>query len=212
MSKEPRITMATLAALAEGDLDNALVSMIPGGIEAQEAQGQQDFVASTTLPIEVNHGTREDFEAMGVVFGESVDDLFCEAQLPEGWEKKPTDHSMWSDLVDDKGRKRGSIFYKAAFYDRRASLNVVGRFGHSVEPALGYDHPDYRTSEWRVVVLDCEEVVWEAEQRVPPEPNASENREGWLAWLDSKDALYELSEAWLKEHYPEWRDPTAYWD
>ena len=209
---EPRITMATLRALAEGDLDNALISMMPGGIENQGAQGQRDFVASTTLPIKINHGTKKDFEAMGIVFGRDIDDLFCEAQLPEGWEKRPTDHSMWSDLVDDKGRKRAAIFYKAAFYDRRASLSIVGRFSHEVKPVLGYDNPDYRTGEWHVVVLDCGEPVWEADQRVAPEPNASKDKEGWLAWLDSKDALYKLSEAWLDEHYPEWREPTSYWD
>ena len=31
---------------------------------------------------------------------------------------------MWSDLLDDKGVKRGSIFYKAAFYDRSAFLRL----------------------------------------------------------------------------------------
>lgn len=33
--------------------------------------------------------------------------------LPEGWEKKSTDHSMWFDLIDNKGNKRAIIFEKA---------------------------------------------------------------------------------------------------
>ena len=33
--------------------------------------------------------------------------------LPEGWEKKSTDHSMWFDLIDNKGNKRARIFEKA---------------------------------------------------------------------------------------------------
>jgi hypothetical protein len=44
--------------------------------------------------------------------------------LPPGWKVVPTDHSMWSDLVDAKGEKRASIFYKAAFYDRDAFIRI----------------------------------------------------------------------------------------
>ena len=40
---------------------------------------------------------------------------------------------MWSDLVDDKGRKRTSIFYKAAFYDRSAHIGVNRRYGISID-------------------------------------------------------------------------------
>jgi hypothetical protein len=52
-------------------------------------------------------------------------------KLPEGWHIKATDHSMWSNLVDDKGRNRASIFYKAAFYDREAFLSFNRRFSMS---------------------------------------------------------------------------------
>ena len=45
--------------------------------------------------------------------------------MPNGWKKQATDHSMWSELIDDKGKVRATIFYKAAFYDQRAFLNLV---------------------------------------------------------------------------------------
>lgn len=211
MSEELRVTFATLKALADGDIENAMISMMPGGIEAQEKRGQLDFVASTTLPLEVNHGERAQFEAMGIVFGEPVDDLFCEAQLPEGWSKQPTAHSMWSNLLDDKGRRRGGIFYKAAFYDRRAFLNIVPRFATAVEPVSGYDDPNYRTSEWHCVVYDCDAIVWESEQRIPPQPGDVE-RHILMEWFDSKDSLYDLGRSWLDENYPDWKDATAHWD
>jgi hypothetical protein len=47
-------------------------------------------------------------------------DLFYDAKLPEGWKLEPTDHSMWSRIVDNQGQERVKIFYKAAFYDRSA--------------------------------------------------------------------------------------------
>ena len=41
---------AAIIALAQGDIENALIAATPGGIEAQEARGQQEFAANSTLP------------------------------------------------------------------------------------------------------------------------------------------------------------------
>ncbi len=113
---------AALSALMRGDVENAIVAQTPGGIELQEAAGQAALVGTRDLlPRDC---PREQLEALGFVFGEDADDLFVNVTLPKGWRKKATDHSMWSDLLDDKGVKRGSIFYKAAFYDRSAFLRL----------------------------------------------------------------------------------------
>ncbi len=97
------------------------------GILAQEAQGQQSFVNSDTLPRQMSPETKLALSEAGVKFHELVenDNLFQYVELPEGWKKVPTDHSMHSNLVDETGRKRAEIFYKAAFYDRRASISLV---------------------------------------------------------------------------------------
>lgn len=196
-----------LEALITGDPSAA--------IESQEARGQGRFVASDTLPIKC-YCEREQLEQMGIVFGEPVDDLFVEVQLPEGWEKVPTDHSMWSKLVDEKGRERASIFYKAAFYDRDAHMSLTRRFTYRVEPICGYDDPDYRESEWHCVVTDCDKVVWTSDGRAEPEPKYSfddeDSRQAWLDWDKQKEALKQLGLTWLADHYPEWGDPLAYWD
>lgn len=123
--KKEGISSAAMVATLAGDFENAMIAATPEGIEAQEAQGQKDFVANNTLPIQCNFCTRKQLEEMGIVFGEPVDDLFVEVQLPEGWKKVPTGHSMWSDLVDAEGNKRASIFYKAAFYDRDAFIGLA---------------------------------------------------------------------------------------
>ena len=69
----------------------------------------------------------EIYEQMGItgIVPTPGDDLFFNVVLPEGWEVRETDHSMHSDLFDAEGKRRGGIFYKAAFYDRRASFNMV---------------------------------------------------------------------------------------
>lgn len=97
-----------------------------GAIESQEAQGQQQLTQSSQLP---THGlTKEMAEKHGIaIVGQSAGDpLFQDVVLPDGWKIQPTDHSMWSDLLDASGQKVAGIFYKAAFYDRCASI----RFTH----------------------------------------------------------------------------------
>ncbi len=95
-------------------------------IEEQESAGQAQLVNSTVLPIDTR-GRDADFEALGFTFGERVDELFREATLPEGWTRKGSEHAMWSHLVDEQGRERVSIFYKAAFYDRCAFMDINSR-------------------------------------------------------------------------------------
>lgn len=119
-----RMTPAAASALARGELDNFIAASTPGGIEAQEARGQQTFVAADCLPVE-GLGDQEKLKALGFVFGqvlEGRDKIFIEAKLPPGWKKVLSDHSMWSDLIDDTGRKRAAIFFKAAFYDYHAFI------------------------------------------------------------------------------------------
>jgi hypothetical protein len=94
-------------------------------IRAQEKAGQSQLVNSQMLPTKILHGGKqEDFEALGFTFGftDPDDPLFQRATLPSGWSKQPTDHDMWSKIVDEHGRERVGIFYKAAFYDRSAHM------------------------------------------------------------------------------------------
>lgn len=93
-------------------------------ITDMESAGQQQLVKSDLLPTDCrNH---PEFEALGFVFGEVVEDdpLFRHATLPQGWKREASDHAMWSYLVDETGTRRVAIFYKAAFYDRRAFMRL----------------------------------------------------------------------------------------
>lgn len=103
-----------------------------------EAAGQRQFVTSAAMPKE---GPWDQLEALGFVRGEGVDgdDLFIGATLPAGWAKRSTDHSMWSMIVDQRGVERVEIFYKAAFYDRRAFFRLVDIGGNFVTHVLWGD-------------------------------------------------------------------------
>lgn len=109
-------------------LEMASVMGSSNAIETQEAHGQQSFIGSDTLPTEMTSDARKTLEKAGVKFLGTVpgDEIFQYVTLPKGWRKEATDHSMWSKLVDEKGKERASIFYKAAFYDRRSHLQMTG--------------------------------------------------------------------------------------
>lgn len=186
---------AALSALARGDLDNAMVAATPGGIEAQEKAGQTELVNSTNMPLDLD---REAFEKVGFKFGDPIDDVFQEAQLPEGWSRATTDHSMHSHILDEQGRARVSVFYKAAFYDRNANAHLCRRYGvRSLYGELaGCDLAD---DERAHAVYDCDTEIWRSEVFKAEDD-------------DSRRILDKSVRAWLAEHYPNADDPTAYWD
>ena len=97
-------------------------------IEAQEMEGQQQLIAEagTQLPCKINGSTVEDLTALGFKFADYAkpdDPLFRTAELPPGWKLRQTASAMWTDILDETGKRRGAIFYKAAFYDRDAFLS-----------------------------------------------------------------------------------------
>jgi hypothetical protein len=113
-----------MALLAEGMVTGSPSSFI----ERQERDGQRQLVSFDRLPTDRDGTPDEEWLALGFTFGEPDpgDDLFCPATLPPGWKREGSDHAMWSYLLDEHGRKRVSIFYKAAFYDRRAFMRLNG--------------------------------------------------------------------------------------
>ena len=99
----------------------------PNAIEKQESNGQMELVESSQLPKDIRPlglDAKEEYEKRGIeVISETEgDDLFFDVKLPSGWNLKPTEHSMWNNLVDENGKTVAAIFYKAAFYDRSSFL------------------------------------------------------------------------------------------
>jgi hypothetical protein len=141
MSKEEKglnITPAAMVAALAGDVENFIAAATPGGIEKQEAAGQHWLQKAGLLPNDFGYRdkekTKKEFEDLGFVFGEEYDECFVKGSLPEGWSMDPTEHSYWTEIFDEKGRKRASIFYKAAFYDRKAHMSLQRRFTQETVP------------------------------------------------------------------------------
>jgi len=189
------MTPAALLAAHQGNPENFLAAVLPGGIERQEKQGQTDQSFRETLPKDgtVNgiHGRpspQSEWEALGFIFREPEDDIFVNVKFPEGWKKVCSDHAMHSDLVDAKGRKRAGIFYKAAFYDRNAHVYFTGRY--SVDAY----------NDGICAVRDGNAVL----HKIGDCPDG--------CGYEIKRAMTEAGEVWLNENYPDWKNPHAYWD
>lgn len=115
---------------SKADPAGHLLGMMGGGseyVERMEADGQAELVAGELLPTEILNAVEADLEALGFTFGDPCEDdpLFRAVTLPAGWSMQPTDHAMWSAVVDERGIERVKVFYKAAFYDRRAHMMVA---------------------------------------------------------------------------------------
>lgn len=186
-------------ALDPNDVENLLAAITPGGIEAQEARGQTMFVASDVLPKEC---PIEELKQLGFKFGKEQDDIFLNVVFPEGWGKKATEHSMWSDLLDEKYRVRGNIFYKAAFYDRSAHMNLC-RF---INYTKIYDHhDDYIEGAIQFAVRNGNGETLYKTEPIIVEHNTQE-------YWNACDAGSKEVNIWIKENYPIWDNPNAYWD
>lgn len=178
---------------------DAMVAGTSNAIELQESSGQHSFVASETLPTE---GDKGPLEAAGVKFLRPVDGdpLFQFVELPKGWKKQATDHSMHSDLLDEQGRKRAGIFYKAAFYDRSAHFYCNARF--SV-------HKDYDARGVSIAkVFDGEAVIYTT---IPLRHFAGSDRETLLKNYKLDEDAHVAATRWLEAKYPDWKNAAAYW-
>lgn len=181
-----------------------------GGIERQEADGQRELCASEQLPAKMIGG-RAVFEAMGIIIvGPSEgDDLFVDVKLPQGWRKRGTTHAMHSELLDAKGNVRAEIFYKAAFYDRRADIIPSTRF--SIECRESADHREVRGY---VVdrAVNAKGVVEKDRAVFVSAPAPMKGDDDWAGRDAAQNAVVAHATAWLDAHYPTWKSPAAHWE
>lgn len=211
------MNLAVLSALQNSDFENFLVAATLGGIEAQEKRGQEDLCNGTKarLPIDGAIAEQSKYEAMGIQFDKRSDDpseIFIGVTLPTGWQITPTEHSMWSNLTDDKSRERASIFYKAAFYDRSAHVRLNNRYSYDAQPVGGWENGSGAGSQYQGVVTDCGKVIFRTmPTSAQPSYNQSDNT-ALTEWFTKRDGKSKEAEAWLNEQFPNWKDPLAYWD
>lgn len=147
----------------QSPLDHLGGSLVMGPseyIEHTEKEGQRQLVSSQLLPAQARGLTSEwgwnELEALGFRKGEPVDGdpLFVHAEMPEGWTKQAADGAFWSYLVDERGVKRAAIFYKAAFYDRKASMTLTKPGYELVTEVIYGEGPVELPELWSVLTDD----------------------------------------------------------
>lgn len=193
-----------------------LMGADPGFIEKQEARGQQELAKSEQLPTEGMAEVHQFLEAAGGrVLGKTRGDpIFMDVRLPVGWRVRPTDHSMWSDLLDEQGRKRAAIFYKAAFYDRSAHMSACRRL---IAMAECVDH-DERPRAYYGVIKDGDTVVWRGERRTEwtddelKKRYEQARRSGGEFPKDADEVCRAEADALLRSLFPDTDKTTAYWE
>lgn len=175
---EGRLFLAS--ALATGSNDEY--------IRAQEKRGQRQLVNSDRLP-KAREGD-EPYIALGFTFGEfdRDDPLFRPATLPPGWKREASDHNMWSYIVDQHGRRRVGVFYKAAFYDRKADMHLETPASY-LRNALYYGTRPVLDDEWLTLSIARETLealaATEDKQAADAERYIAEGRGDATFWRES---------------------------
>lgn len=139
-------------------------------IEEMESAGQRQLVNSDRLPTDGSDDPR--FAELGFTFGDPdpKDPMFRPATLPAGWRREGSDHAMWSYILDERGIRRVAIFYKAAFYDRRAKMYLTRPGFEAATHAIYGDGPvtgpwDRLTADERVdAIADAQEYLKNAKE------------------------------------------------
>lgn len=199
----------------------------PEAIDRQEKEGQKELVASSIeevqqLPARGNGcDAREVYQKLGfeVISQSNGDPLFLDVKMKNGFHVQPTDHPMWSDLVDNKGRARASIFYKAAFYDRDAFINPL-KTRYNVERRHVRTDKQYESGYHRrnnePILFDCTDngvVIFSTPGLLYTEIYDEEKHvEWWEGYEAAQNQQKEIAINYLNDSYPDWIDPMAYWD
>ncbi len=210
MPEEKKKIQNTVSAMQDPGEARSLLAMalLVGGsnaLEMRESEGQRELVASSQLP---TRGLDDPALAMIRVIGPTPGDpLFSDVELPAGWRKQATDHAMWSNLLDEKGRKRAGVFYKAAFYDRAAHISPNRRF----DCGRDYDYSD--GSRFRVIDNASGAVLFVTDVTPDPFPKDIKlEREECQRRIELENESAKVATAWCDERFPDWRNTAAYWD
>jgi hypothetical protein len=191
--------------------------------------GQDQLIESEALPVKMGKNeTVEDYQKMGIVMGEPFEDdpLFRRAKLPDGWKKEPvsslfpgTDSSpVWTYVIDEKGRLRIFVFYKAAFYDRRAYMRCAARFLVDDQDYFltGRANIQLATTDKErgrdIVVLDN---FYMPSREIYREKLEYHEEEDYYKnpFMGKRRKARDKAEEWLRGKYPNFKDNNSYyWD
>jgi hypothetical protein len=188
---------------ALGGARSCVASDDASACDHQSHSAQRLLVSSDLVPMQIGGAQLWELEQMGFVFGAQTHRLFMHAQFPEGWKKVATDHPLHTDVVDEMGRRRAGIFYRADLCNQRADMTMFARyqidaFARATD-GVGYD----------VAVTDCGSTV----ERFGTWSDGAKagSREQTQSAQRAREKLAAQARAWLHKKRPKWHNPLLYW-
>lgn len=142
---------------------------------------------------------------------QSGNPMFREAEMPKGWTRKSTDHYMYTNVLDAKGRVRAQIGFKAQAYDPWTSFVLYRRF------SLRQIYPKDQERERGTVKFSVRDRL------AKPEKDGSEGiifttvgvhvlRKNYTRNDELEKEHVAACAAWLDRNYPKWQEHTGHWD
>lgn len=146
------------------------------------------------------------YESMGISIVGDYSDLLYSVHLPDGWEIKSID-MYWSDVLDDKGRKRISFFYKGGLYDRDAFSNFYHRYNYQIVPFDNYEtdagYQERKFKPWTLIITDGGKKIKELKTITPSTDDE---------YFSLDDTLGDAARQYLDKKYPDWKNIQSYWN
>lgn len=123
-----------------------------------------------------------------------------EAELPNGWTAKSISNTYFSRLIDNKGRYRADIFRKRDIHEQDFFIRFNRRF--TIKEYIVSTILDDVTSFH--YVLDNSKLL-----RIFKTDRITYNINDLY---DHEAKYHEICVKWLEENYPDYKNPSAYWD
>lgn len=134
------------------------------------------------------------FENLGFEFKE-YDSVTLEATLPEGWTILSSENGLETLLIDEKGRNRGSFFFRGNVLSRTGYMLLVQRYH-----ATYYFINPNKIGPIKVVATDFDgTVIFKAGYCMNSYSNEYEH-------------LLTKAKDFLNKNFPNWKNPINYWD
>lgn len=145
----------------------------------------------TCLLPTVMNPQQESFKNLGFTLKNIEDENLCLATLPAGWKSVAND-GPWMFLIDEKGRKRVSY----AYYKSESCMKL-----HNSLIIYSKSLSDNCSCPSEVFVKNhaTNKILFVAGQFEAGD-------------LEAFERLVISASKYLDEHYPDWKDPTKYWD
>jgi hypothetical protein len=134
------------------------------------------------------------------------DTLFMVALLPPGWQKVKSNNEMDCYVLDQNNTLRIICSVVNSKVERAAYYKIVPRFSFNSHSVQELCTPDLHIRRGEVIDAKTGIAIFQA-----PDAEITISMTGTDA-LNIEYALQAHCYKWLRENYPEWKNPFSYWD